>query len=67
MLPANCTGQGVLGPVAGIVGCIQATEALKLLLGIGTSLVGRLLLVDARTMEFHWFELRKDPGCPVCS
>jgi len=63
----NCTGQGVLGPVAGIVGCIQATEALKLLLGIGTSLVGRLLLVDARAMEFHWFELRKDPGCRVCS
>lgn len=63
----NCTGQGVLGPVAGIIGCIQATEALKLLLGIGTSLVGRLLLVDARAMEFHWFELRKDPGCRVCS
>ena len=63
----NCTGQGVLGPVAGIVGCIQATEALKLLLGIGNSLAGRLLLVDARSMEFHWFELRKDPGCPVCS
>lgn len=63
----NCAGQGVLGPVAGIVGCIQATEALKLLLGIGSSLVGRLLLVDARAMEFHWFELRKDPGCKVCS
>lgn len=63
----NCTGQGVLGPVAGIIGCIQATEALKLLLGIGTGLAGRLLLVDARTMEFHWFDVRKDPGCTVCS
>jgi adenylyltransferase/sulfurtransferase len=62
----NCTGQGVLGPVAGIVGCIQATEALKLLLGIGTSLVGRLLLVDARSMEFHWFQLRKNASCKVC-
>jgi molybdopterin/thiamine biosynthesis adenylyltransferase len=56
----------VLGPVAGIVGCIQATEALKLLLGIGTSLVGRLLLVDARSMEFHWFQLRKSADCKVC-
>jgi adenylyltransferase/sulfurtransferase len=62
----NCTGQGVLGPVAGIVGCIQATEALKLLLGIGTSLVGRLLLVDARSMEFHWFQLRRNADCKVC-
>jgi adenylyltransferase/sulfurtransferase len=63
----NCSAQGVLGPVAGIIGCIQATEALKVLLGIDTGLGGRLLLVDARTMEFHWFEMRKDPGCKVCS
>lgn len=63
----NCTAQGVLGPVAGIIGCIQATEALKVLLGIDTGLLGRLLLVDARTMEFHWFDVRKDPGCRVCS
>jgi len=63
----NCSAQGVLGPVAGVVGCIQATEALKLLLGIDAGLQGRLLLVDARTMEFHWFEVRKDPGCKVCS
>jgi molybdopterin/thiamine biosynthesis adenylyltransferase len=62
----NCSGQGVLGPVAGIVGCIQATEALKLLLGIGTDLVGRLLLVDARNMDFHWFELKKNAACPAC-
>ena len=62
----NCTGQGVLGPVAGIVGCIQATEALKVLLGIETRLVGRLLLIDARAMEFTWFELRKNPRCKAC-
>jgi adenylyltransferase/sulfurtransferase len=63
----NCSAQGVLGPVAGIIGCIQATETLKLLLGIDAGLVGRLLLVDARTMEFHWFEVPKDPACAVCS
>ena len=62
----NCSGQGVLGPVAGLVGCIQATETLKLLLGIGESLAGRLLLVDARHMQFHWFELKKHPQCPAC-
>jgi len=62
----NCSGQGVLGPVAGIVGCIQATETLKLLLGVGESLAGRLLLVDARYMQFHWFELKRHPRCPAC-
>jgi len=62
----NCSGQGVLGPVAGLVGCIQATEALKLLLGIETRLVGRLLLIDARAMEFNWFQLARNPRCKVC-
>jgi molybdopterin/thiamine biosynthesis adenylyltransferase len=62
----NCSGQGVLGPVAGLVGCIQATEALKILLGIETRLVGRLLLIDARAMEFNWFQLRKNPRCKAC-
>jgi len=62
----NCSGQGVLGPVAGTIGCLQATEALKLLLGLGSSLVGRLLLFDARAMEFHSFRLRKNPACPDC-
>jgi len=62
----NCSGQGVLGPVAGLIGCIQATETLKLLLDVGTGLAGRLLLVDARSMDFHWFELPKNPDCPVC-
>jgi adenylyltransferase/sulfurtransferase len=62
----NCSGQGVLGPVAGIIGCIQATETLKLLVGIAGGLLGRLLLVDARSMEFHWFNLAKNPRCPAC-
>lgn len=62
----TCSGQGVLGPVAGTIGCLQATEALKLLLGLGSSLVGRLLLFDARAMEFHSFQLRKNPSCPDC-
>lgn len=62
----NCSGQGVLGPVAGLVGCIQATEALKLLLGLESGLLGRLLLIDARSMEFHGFQLRKNPHCPAC-
>jgi molybdopterin/thiamine biosynthesis adenylyltransferase len=62
----NCSGQGVLGPVAGIVGCIQATEALKVLLGIETGLAGRLLLIDARTMEFSWFQLSRNPHCKAC-
>lgn len=62
----NCSGQGVLGPVAGLVGCIQATEALKLLLGIESGLAGRLLLIDARSMEFRSFQLRRNPGCGAC-
>jgi molybdopterin/thiamine biosynthesis adenylyltransferase len=62
----NCSGQGVLGPVAGIVGCIQATETLKILLGLGDTLQGRLLLLDARAMDFRSFRLARDPGCKVC-
>lgn len=62
----NCSGQGVLGPVAGVVGCIQATEALKLLLGLDSGLAGRLLLIDAHAMEFHSLRLRKNPACPAC-
>jgi molybdopterin/thiamine biosynthesis adenylyltransferase len=62
----NCSGQGVLGPVAGIVGCIQATETLKILLGLGDTLQGRLLLLDARSMNFRSFRLARDPSCKVC-
>ncbi len=62
-----CSQMGVLAPVAGIVGCIQATETLKLLLDIGETLEGKLLLLDARTMEWRTMRLQRDPACPVCA
>jgi molybdopterin-synthase adenylyltransferase len=61
-----CAVFGVLAPAAGIIGSIQATETLKTLLGMGESLAGRLLLLDALTMEWREIKLRKDPDCPVC-
>jgi adenylyltransferase/sulfurtransferase len=61
-----CAQMGVLAPVAGIIGCVQATEAIKVLLGIGETLEGKLLLLDARTMEWRTMKLKKDPACPVC-
>ncbi|MBL1275894.1 MAG: molybdopterin-synthase adenylyltransferase MoeB [Ectothiorhodospiraceae bacterium] len=63
---ASCSETGVLAPVVGIIGSIQATEALKLLSGLGTSLSGRLLTLDASTLEFREIRLRRDPACPVC-
>jgi len=63
---ATCSENGVLSPVVGIIGSIQATEAIKLLAGIGSSLAGRLLTLDASTMEFREIRLRQDPACPVC-
>lgn len=63
----NCAEAGVLGVLPGIVGCIQATEAVKYLLNIGDSLCGKLLTIDALTMEFRTYEIKKDPGCKVCS
>ena len=65
MVP-SCAEGGVLGVLPGIVGTIQAAEALKLALGLGGSLAGRLLLVDALTMEFRTVKLRRDPACPAC-
>jgi adenylyltransferase/sulfurtransferase len=62
----SCAEAGVLGVLPGIVGTMQATEALKLVLGIGDSLVGRLLHFDALKMKFREFNLQKDPDCPVC-
>ncbi len=61
-----CAEFGVLAPVAGIVGSIQAAETLKLLLGLGETLTGRVLLLDALAMEWREIRLRKDPHCPVC-
>ena len=63
----RCTTNGVLAPVVGVVGSIQATEAIKLIAGIGDTLVGRLLLVDFLTVEFRSIRLKKDAACPVCS
>ena len=62
----SCAEAGVLGVLPGIVGTIQATEALKLILGIGETLLGRLLHFDALKMKFREFNLRRDPACPVC-
>ena len=65
MVP-SCAEGGVLGVLPGIVGTVQATEALKLVLGVGESLSGRLLLIDALTMRFHTVRVRRDPSCPAC-
>jgi sulfur-carrier protein adenylyltransferase/sulfurtransferase len=62
----SCAEAGVLGVLPGIIGTAQAIEAIKLLLGIGESLVGRLLHFDALKMKFREFKLRRDPQCPVC-
>ncbi|MGB2869031.1 MAG: molybdopterin-synthase adenylyltransferase MoeB [Bacteroidota bacterium] len=65
-LVPSCAEGGVFGVLPGIIGTIQATEVLKLLLGIGDPLVGRLLLLDALKMQFRELRLRKNPDCPVC-
>jgi sulfur-carrier protein adenylyltransferase/sulfurtransferase len=62
----SCAEAGVLGVLPGIIGLIQATEALKLILGVGETLAGRLLHFDALKMKFREFNLRRDPACPVC-
>ncbi len=63
----RCTDNGVLAPVVGIIGSIQATEVIKILTGLGTPLFGRLLLLDATTMDWRSLRLPVDPDCPVCS
>jgi adenylyltransferase/sulfurtransferase len=65
-LVPSCAEGGVLGILPGLVGIIQATEVIKLILGIGDPLVGRLLLVDALGMNFRTLKLRKNPNCPMC-
>jgi molybdopterin/thiamine biosynthesis adenylyltransferase/rhodanese-related sulfurtransferase/molybdopterin converting factor small subunit len=65
-LVPSCAEGGVLGVLPGIVGCIQANETLKLILGIGEPLIGRFLVFDALRMKFRELKLRKDPDCPVC-
>jgi len=62
----SCAEGGVLGILPGLVGVIQATETIKLILGLGETLSGRLLMIDAQTMRFRELKLRKSPDCPVC-
>jgi molybdopterin/thiamine biosynthesis adenylyltransferase len=66
-LMENCAQTGVIAPLPGIVGSIQALEAIKIVLGIGKPLRGRLLLLDALAMEWHSVKLRRNPDCPTCS
>jgi molybdopterin/thiamine biosynthesis adenylyltransferase/rhodanese-related sulfurtransferase len=65
-LVPSCAEGGVLGVLPGLIGTIQATEAIKLILGIGDTLAGRLLLVNALQMSFKTVQLRRDPACPAC-
>ena len=73
MLPAQdfeetrCATMGVFAPLVGIVGAMQAAEALKLLSGAGLSLAGRLQMLDGRTMEWSEVRVPRNPTCPVCS
>ncbi|NOK38418.1 molybdopterin-synthase adenylyltransferase MoeB, partial [Corallococcus exercitus] len=66
-LAPSCAEAGVLGVLPGLIGMLQATEALKLLLGVGESLAGRLLTFDALGTRFQELKLRRDPECPVCA
>jgi adenylyltransferase/sulfurtransferase len=65
-LVPSCAEGGVLGVLPGIIGTIQATEAIKLIIGKGEPLIGRFLIYDALRMRFRELKLRKDPDCPVC-
>jgi molybdopterin-synthase adenylyltransferase len=64
---ARCATMGVFAPLVGIIGSMQAAEALKLLTGLGTSLAGRLQMLDARTMEWNEVRVARRPDCPVCA
>lgn len=66
-LAVTCSENGVLAPLVGVVGSMQALEALKLIAGFGNTLDGRLLLWDAFSMDWRQMKLKKDPACPVCS
>jgi len=65
-LVPSCAEGGVLGVLPGVIGCIQATETIKLIIGAGEPLIGRFLIFDALRMKFRELKLRKDPDCPVC-
>jgi molybdopterin/thiamine biosynthesis adenylyltransferase len=66
-LAPSCAEAGVLGVLPGIIGSIEAMEAIKMLLGIGESLVGSLLTYDALTQDFRKLKLRRNPSCPACA
>jgi len=63
----TCTANGVISPLLGIIGSIQACETMKIIMDIGETLEGKLLLLDVLHMEWHTAKLNKDPACPVCS
>ncbi|MDO9212516.1 MAG: molybdopterin-synthase adenylyltransferase MoeB [Methylococcales bacterium] len=63
----NCATNGVIAPITGIVGSMQALEAMKLIMGVGETLTGRLLLIDGLTMEINTMRLRKNAKCPTCA
>lgn len=62
----SCSENGVMGPVVGMLGCMQANEVIKLLTGAGTSLIGKVLMLDALNMDWQYIRLKRDPNCSVC-
>lgn len=62
----SCSQNGVMAPLVGIIGSVQALEAIKVIAKVGETLVGKLMLLDAMTMQWRTMKLSKDPGCPVC-
>jgi len=62
----SCQEAGVFGAVPGVIGTIQAVETIKLLLGVGTSLLGRFLIFDALDMDFMYIKIERNPDCPLC-
>ena len=63
----SCARNGVMAPLVGIIGAVQAMETIKLIAGVGDVLRGRLLLLDARSMQWRELRLPRDPHCPTCS
>ena len=63
----TCTETGILAPMVGIIGSLQALEAMKQIIGIGNNLIGQLLLIDGITMEFQTIKVKKNPNCPTCT
>jgi molybdopterin/thiamine biosynthesis adenylyltransferase len=62
----SCATTGVFAPLVGIIGSMQAAEAIKVIAGVGTTLKGRLLMLDAFDMQWHSVRVKRDPACPVC-